>query len=470
MNLTLKTKILLLTILPLVAITLTLTWITQRQAQDLSERQVAIFEETVMDNKRRALEDYVNLAMTSIQPILAELDGGSMARSRVEYEVKSIIESMTFGPDGYFFAYDQKGTNLVHPALNDLIGTGMLDYRDRNGQPVIQDLLAIANHGGGFYRYSWHKPSANEVKNKLGYVVLIPELNWMLGTGLYIDDIESEILSLEQRVDSNISQTFLVASLLLAITLALVIVIVVLINVHATAQADERLRELAHRSVEFQVVQRRVFARELHDGVNQILVSAKLRLNLAFKQWPSDTARDHLESGIDMLNQSIQEVRRVSHNLRPVMLDDLGLEAAMHALLDNLASSGDIEVKRHIRLPDTRLPDAIEMTVYRLIQEGITNVQKHADASRFQLDVRPFANRIEVEMQDNGRGFTPSDSLDGIGMMNMRERLELLGGKLTVRSWAHKGTQIIAVLYLNPEPVLRQQPTPPVPVEGEPEK
>ena len=73
-----------------------------------------------------------------------------------------------------------------------------------------------------------------------------------------------------------------------------------------------------------------------------------------------------------MLNQSIQEVRRVSHNLRPVMLDDFGLEAAMHTLLDDLASSGDVEVKRYIRLPDTRLPDAIEMTVYRLIQEGIT--------------------------------------------------------------------------------------------------
>ena len=102
MNLTLKAKILLLTVLPLVALTLTITWITQRQAQQLAQQQVAIFEENVLASKRKALVDYVSLAMTSINPVLEELEYG-LDQSRAEYEIKRILQGLTYGNDGYFF-------------------------------------------------------------------------------------------------------------------------------------------------------------------------------------------------------------------------------------------------------------------------------------------------------------------------------------------------------------------------------
>src|SRR5690606_10812255 len=188
MNLTLKAKILLLTVLPLVALTLTITWITQRQAQQLAQQQVAIFEENVLASKRKALVDYVSLAMTSINPVLEELEYG-LDQSRAEYEIKRILQGLTYGNDGYFFVYDQNGTNLVHPAQPDLVGQPMIDFQDDNGQYVIRDLLALAGKGGGFYRYIWNKPSLSGQENKLSYVVNIPYLNWMMGTGLYVDDI-----------------------------------------------------------------------------------------------------------------------------------------------------------------------------------------------------------------------------------------------------------------------------------------
>lgn len=474
MNITLRAKILLLTVLPLVALTLTITWITQRQAKNLSEQQLDIVKDSMMEDKRRALRDYVSLAMTSITPILEELDEGvSMSRTRAEYEVKRILSSLTYGPDGYFFAYGDDGVNILLPVQPELEGNDLIDVQDANGKYVIRDLIRIANNGGGFYHYIWHQPSINKKTEKMSYVVRIPKLGWMMGTGLYLDDIEAETRDLEDKVDANVRRTFVAASLLLAVTLALVVIIVIIINMHATQLADERLKELAHRSVAFQIIQRRTFARELHDGINQLLVSAKLRLGLFKKKLPADIPQENLEKTEELLNLTIQEVRRISHNLRPILLDDLGLKSALHGLLDTLEEQGNHDVIRKIRLPEERLPDAIEMTVYRLVQEAITNIQKHADASRIKLIINSTDKYVTVIIEDNGLGFSDSEKSSGIGMMNMRERVELLGGRFSVRSHPKQGTSIRAELALNPAPQTELQTAadsellPPLPLQPE---
>ena len=477
MNLTLKAKILLLTVFPLVALTLTITWVTQRQAKSLSEQQLSIVKESMMEDKRRALRDYVNLAMTSITPILDEMDeSSSKSRSQAVYDIKRVLSSLTYGPDGYFFAYGDNGVNIVLPLQPHLVGRDLIDVQDENGQFVIRDLIEVANNGGGFYEYAWNKPSANSNTKKLSYVVRIPKLGWMMGTGLYLDDIALETRELQEKVDANIRKTFVTASLLLAVTLTLVVVIVVVINMHATQLAADRLRELAHRSVSFQIMQRRTFARELHDGINQLLVSAKLRLGLLKKKWPEEVAVEHMEKTEALLNMSIQEVRRISHNLRPILLDDLGLQAALQGILDTLEEQGAHTVLRKIRLPDERLPDAVEMTVYRLVQEAITNIQKHADADLVTVSVTTSDKSVVIIIEDNGNGFSADDTSSGMGMMNMRERVELLGGKFSVRSHDKQGTSIRAELNLTVSPseiqlAAESELLPPVPLfPAEPNK
>ncbi|MAD46654.1 MAG: histidine kinase [Oceanospirillaceae bacterium] len=450
MNLTLKTKILLLTVLPLVALTLAITWITQRQAQQLAHQQISMLEESIMAQKRQALRDYVSLAMTSITPILEEMEFG-LEQSRAEYEVKRILGNLTYENDGYFFVYNQRGVNLVHPVQPELVGRDLFHFQDPDGVYVIRGLLDKAASGGGFFRYTWNKPSLSGERHKLAYVVNIPKLNWMMGTGLYVDDIADQTQVLREKIDTNVRQTFLTASVLLIVSLVLIIIIVVVINIHATQLADERLKELAQRSVTFQVMQRRNVARELHDGINQMLVSAKLRLNLVNKMWPQDDAKDHLAKATDMLDRSIQEVRQLSHDMRPVVLDDIGLEPALHSLMDDLTESSDIHVKRRIRLPEERLPDAIEMTLYRLVQESITNVRKHAKATQVTLKISHTPDSVTVEMEDNGCGFEPEEDPSGIGLMNMRERVELIGGRFSVSSHKRKGTQVKAEFFLNPD-------------------
>jgi len=393
------------------------------------------------------LQHYVSLAMTSIAHVLVEMDEG-LERRFAEEEVKRILHGLTYGEDGYFFVYDRSGINLVHPTQPELVGRNLLELKDSDGTPMIRELLQRADDGGGFVRYKWNKPSKDGQEDKLSYAVMIPKLDWMMGTGLYVDDIADEVASIRRGVDRNIRDTsFVVLSILLG-TVILTVIIAVAINMHASQLADRRLQELAHRSVQFQVIQRRHFARELHDGINQLMVSAKLRLNLVEKKWGQQIAHEHLQKAAEMLNLAMQEVRRVSHDLRPSLLDDLGLESALKSMLNDLAERSDLTVYADIRLPLERLPDGIEITLYRIVQEALTNVEKHAHASRLDLKIWHKQDTVGVELKDDGRGFVESKDRSGIGLLNMRERTELLGGQFTINSRPDQGTTLKAMFNL----------------------
>ncbi len=448
----LKAKILLVSILPLILLSIAISWVYQQQAKTLSHQQAEIFEETLITDKHKSLENYVTLAMNSIDPILEELELG-LEKSIAEYKIKDTLRGLVYDSDGYFFVYDQNGVNLVHATQPELEGQNLLHFQDETGQYVIQELLQVANSGGGFHRYIWKKPTVKSERHKLSYVVIIPELNWMMGTGLYVDNIAADVTIMEEKVSANVRSSFLAATFLLLITLALVVVIVIVVNTHTAQLADKRLQELANRFITFQVIQRRGFSRELHDGINQLLVSTKLWLNIAERKWGEPDSVEHLEKAENQLNTAIQEVRRISKNLRPIMLDDLGLESAIHELLDELEEQSDVNVNRKIQLPKQRLPDAVEMTVYRVIQEAITNIRKHAKATTLTISIKSYTNNLQLKLCDNGCGFSTKRQNQGIGIINMRERVELLGGKFTLASKTDGGTVLKAVFELNPKPV-----------------
>lgn len=439
----LKAKVLLLSILPLILVTVAITMISLNQARLLSEQEIETFEENLLNSKRLELKHYVELAMNSIEHIIRNAQPGDL---QAEAEVKAILSTLTYGDDGYFFAYDQQGTNLVHPIQAELIGQNLIDLKDANGKHVIRDLLEIADQGGGFYRYLWRKPSKGGLEDKLSYVVMIPQLNWMMGTGLYIDDIASEVAATRLKVTRNIRNTFFTVVVILAGTVIIIALVGIAINMHASQLADERLRQLAHSYVQFQVSQRRNFARELHDGINQLMVSVKFRLELArdklLKQ--QDSAIDDLDKGQEVLNMAIQEVRRVSHDLRPIQLDDLGLESALHSMANDFAERNPVELKIHLDLPEQRLPDDIEITLYRIVQEALTNVERYAQAEFVGIKIWQRDGYIWVEISDDGVGFIVEQESSGIGILNMRERTELLSGRFNLKSRPGMGTRVRA--------------------------
>ncbi|WP_420598972.1 cache domain-containing protein [Neptuniibacter sp.] len=439
----LKTKVLLLSIVPLVLVTVAITLISLNQARSLSEQEISTFEENLLRSKRQELEHYVEMASNAIEHVVRKSTPGDVDAER---EIKRILNELTYGDDGYFFVYDPKGINLVHPIQPELVGQDLIELQDSNGKYVIRDLLAIAEKGGGFYRYLWRKPSKGDLEDKLSYVVQIPKYNWMMGTGLYIDDIAKEVAATRLKVTRNIRNTFFTVVVILAGTVIIIALFGVAINMHASQLADERLRELAHRHVQFQVGQRRNFARELHDGINQLMVSVKFRLELARDKLnkQDNSAVNDLEKGCDVLNMAIQEVRRVSHDLRPIQLDDLGLETALYSMCKEFSERTDISTNVRIKLPEQRLPDDVEITIYRLAQEALTNIEKHAEAQNVGLRIWQRERFIWVEITDDGKGFVPEQQESGIGLLNMRERTELISGHFSMRSKPGSGTRVRA--------------------------
>jgi len=440
----LRTKILLLAILPLILVTVIVTIISMNQARHLSEQEIAIFEENLLRSKRIELMNYVDMAMNSITHIVEQ---GQPGDPDVEAELRRIVNNFTYGEDGYFFMYTLEGVNLVHPIQPELVGQNLYDLQDREGRYVIRNLLRLAQEGGGFFRYLWEKPSRGDLEDKLSYVVMVPKFNWMIGTGLYIDDIAKEVAGIRLKVTQNIRNTFFTVLAILAATLVVIALVGVAINVHATQLADKSLRHMAHRYVQFQVAQRRNFARELHDGINQMMVSVKFRIELALDKLNSgkgEMAQD-LEKAHQVLDQTIQEVRRLSHDLRPILLDDLGLESALQSLIDDFVLRTGVEMEGRLELPDARLPDDIEITLYRMAQEALTNIERHSGATQVSLKIWQDHGHVWLEIKDNGKGFQAGDEeKNGIGLLNMRERTELLSGTFHLHSRPGLGTVLRA--------------------------
>lgn len=447
-----RLRMIVLAVLPFLIVTGAVTWVSFKEMQALSAEQIKLVDEKLRRSKELALKDYVELAVTAIRPVLQNLELNEQAAHR---EVKRILDRLSYGKDGYFFVYDSRGVNLVHPIQSELVGQDLYDKQDVRGDRVIQALLKVARDGGGFYQYYWNKPSTGTEEHKIAYVVQLPRWNWMLGSGLYIDDIAAEIDTIRQQVDDNIKRNLAVILLIVVVSTLLITLLMVFVNLHEGRLADRRLRELAHNFVKLQIQERRHFSRELHDGINQLMVAVKFRMELALKQIKKETAPgeavESLSLGLGILTDAIQEVRRISHALRPGLLDKMGLAAALHDLLDQFRERTGVAVKRAITLDAAaRLPDDVEITLYRVIQEALTNVERHARAAEVSVELIQDPTRVKLSVQDDGQGFSvqaPAPGVTvGLGITNMRERVELLEGRFVLESTNGRGTRIEVTL------------------------
>jgi two-component system NarL family sensor kinase len=160
---------------------------------------------------------------------------------------------------------------LVHPIQPELVGQNLLELQDEDGDFLIEALLREAQTGGGFHQYLWQKPSTGEVVSKLSYAAWLERWNWMIGTGLYIEDVHQEVASMQAAINKNIETTFFSIVVILSVTVAVIIVLTLAINMHEHRIADNNLKELAHKTVMFQEDEKKHLARELHDGINQLL-------------------------------------------------------------------------------------------------------------------------------------------------------------------------------------------------------
>ena len=432
----LKTKILLLAALPLLAALALIAWTVLEQDRALAQRERALVEQGYMDARRTELRHYVQLGASVIMPL--HDSGRDDAATRAE--AIRLLSSLDYGHDGYFFLYDMHGTVLAHSRQPELVGRNLWELRDPLGRPTIQRLIARARAGGGYVEYLWRKPSSGETAPKLGYVVALPRWDWMLGSGLYLDDIQSTLAELDRQVNANVRNTLLGIAGIAAAGVALISASGLLLNLSEHRVADAKLRLLARQVVQSQEDERARLARELHDGTSQMLVSTKLCIESAVHELGHRGGRSPsaLDKALQRLNDTLTEVRRISHRLRPALLDTLGLPAALEHLGREFSENGGVDTHVEVAGAPRELPGEVKTALFRVTQEALTNVAKHAGAAHVRIALGFADEGVELAVSDDGRGFDVEAMLvhptRGLGLRHMRERLAAIGGRLELQS------------------------------------
>ncbi len=199
----------------------------------------------------------------------------------------------------------------------------------------------------------------------------------------------------------------------------------------ATAKSVEQ--DWLRQSIESSEQERRRWARELHDETLQVLGGLQVLLIAALERNDLDSFRSASVGAVEQIRAEIDGLRALITELRPAALDELGLEPAIDALCERAETVEGLVVRRHVDL-NGRLTPELETTVYRLVQEALTNVAKHAQADQAWVDVAESEGVVQVRVRDDGVGIEPEQTCEGFGLQGMRERVALAGGTLTVEA------------------------------------
>jgi signal transduction histidine kinase len=219
----------------------------------------------------------------------------------------------------------------------------------------------------------------------------------------------------------------------------------------AIAQQRQQLRVLNRKLTEVQEAERKKLAGELHDQLGQALTAINMDLVAIKNLLPANcfhAVEEHLTEASRLTEQTLNQVREMSLNLRPAMLDDLGLVPTLRWYIKQFSRRVGIEAELKVSEPERRLPPTVETSMFRIVQEALTNVTRHAEATLVQVLLQQDANTYHLEIKDNGRGFDVKAALNhqadmqGAGLFGIRERVALLGGELHIYARPDEGTRL----------------------------
>jgi signal transduction histidine kinase len=221
-------------------------------------------------------------------------------------------------------------------------------------------------------------------------------------------------------------------------------------ELRAREQAEASLRTLSVRLLELQDQERRKFSRELHDSLGQYLVGAKMNLAMLGKSVPDNAI---VAECLKLLDQAMAETRTISHLLHPPLLDETGFGSAAKWYVEGFAKRSGVQTGLDMPEDLGRLPSSLELALFRVLQESLTNVHRHSKSKKADVSLRLSEDKVVLRVRDYGKGI-PADVLDrfrrnsahgGVGLAGMRERIHELGGQLEMDSDS-RGTQVVATL------------------------
>jgi signal transduction histidine kinase len=268
-----------------------------------------------------------------------------------------------------------------------------------------------------------------------------------------MQDREQQLLNLRRGQSERlfrITAYILCAAFLVALALFFLHYRMLNAELRAREQAEASLRTLSVRLLELQDQERRKFSRELHDSLGQYLVGAKMNLAMLCKSVPDNAL---ITESLKLLDQAMAETRTISHLLHPPLLDETGFASAARWYVEGFAKRSGIPTGLDMPEDLGRLPSSLELALFRVLQESLTNVHRHSTSKRADVSVRLSEDKVVLRVRDYGKGI-PADVLGrfrrnsahgGVGLAGMRERIHELGGQLEMDSDSH-GTQVVATL------------------------
>ncbi len=221
----------------------------------------------------------------------------------------------------------------------------------------------------------------------------------------------------------------------------------------------KQLRLLSSKLLTAQEEERKRIARELHDSIGSSLSAVKYTLESTIQgtQEQDNTTRQALEKLISVTQHAIEESRRIMTDLRPSMLDDLGIVITTGWLCREFRKIySHIEIERHVEVEESEIPERLKIVIFRILQEGLNNIAKYSDARHVNISLTKTDDHLNLEIEDNGKGFDPnaltrSDRKGGLGLGSMKERTELTGGTFAIESKIGQGTRIQSIWPVPPE-------------------
>ncbi len=212
---------------------------------------------------------------------------------------------------------------------------------------------------------------------------------------------------------------------------------------------NEQMQQLPRQILRAQEEERQRLARELHDEAAQALTSLLVHLRLLERAYEPQKAQAQVQALRELTAQALEEVRRVALDLRPTILDDLGLGPALEWRVDEFTAASGIEATIQVDGLGQRLPRDIELAFYRIGQESLSNIARHAQAQHVAVSLRRINGHLSLEVVDDGVGFDPAGvkpthTPRGLGLLGMRERMAMVNGHLMIESQPGQGTRIVA--------------------------
>ncbi|MEL6886293.1 MAG: cache domain-containing protein [Pseudomonadota bacterium] len=452
---------------PLILAVAAIAVLVTNQSRALAEREIKALETQLIEAKKRELRNYVTQARNGFYFIYGSAAPDDQA---AKDQVAQILSAMIYGDEGFFFVYDYDGTNLVNPRQTEMINRNHMKREDGNGVPVVANLIEIARQGDGYLTHLWPKPSTGVEAEMITYVTSFPSWRWAVGTGVFIDDVLTRVAAARAEVETRVQRTFYY---ILGITLAALLLVFgsgMALNIRERRLADAKLKKLTQRVFDAQEEERGRVARELHDSISQMLVGVRYALDSARRRLQRGNAdpTPPLQQGIDDLGTAIAEVRRISRDLRPGALDDLGLGPALKALVEDFGARTGTDVGFSTVVFRNRLDQDAKIALYRIAQEALTNIERHARASRVTVDLRGHKRGATLRISDDGIGLDPKQRqrASGIGLRNMQERIEQLEGRFRILSATGDGTGTVIEATVPLSHLLPPEETAPHPKEA----